>query len=46
MEVKIVKCNHCGYVWGLEFIDPIDQSLGECVSCGSLDVKVVSRVKK
>lgn len=46
MEVKIVKCNHCGYVWGLEFIDPIEQPLGECVSCGSLDVKIVSRIKK
>ena len=46
MEVKIVKCNHCGFVWGVEFIDPIVQPLGKCPSCKSVDVKIVFRIKK
>lgn len=46
MEVKILKCKRCGFVWGLEFIDPSDQPLGGCVSCGSVDICIVDRVKR
>lgn len=46
MEIKILKCKQCGFVWGLEFIAPPEQPLGECGSCGSVDIRIVDRVKK